>query len=80
MNTLDLFWTLLKAATGMVVLLGGSFLVQAAWRRVFPEYPVDQDVLAERLGCQQCPRQSQCEHRTDRMLAGSPDSHSPSLQ
>ena len=50
-----------KAILGILLILGGSLLVQAAWRRVFPGVAADEDVLAGRLGCHACPRQLSCE-------------------
>ncbi len=53
--------TALKAIIVITVLLGGWMLVQAAWRRVFPDRAVDEDVMAGRLGCHQCPCDAPCE-------------------
>jgi len=47
--------TSLKAILGIVVILGGWILVQQAWRRVFPGTTPGDDVLADRIGCHQCP-------------------------
>ena len=53
--------TAIKAIIGITVILGGWLLVQAAWRRVFPGTPIDEDVLAGRLGCHQCPCERPCD-------------------
>ncbi len=55
-----MFTTALKAILGILVILGGWLLVQAAWRRTFPGVPADEDVLAGRIGCRGCPRDSSC--------------------
>ncbi len=51
----------IKAILGIVIILGGWLLVQAAWRRVFPDTEPGEDALAGRLGCHQCPCQTPCE-------------------
>lgn len=51
----------LKTIVALTVILCGWLLVQGAWRRIFPGTPADEDVMAGRLGCHQCPRESTCE-------------------
>ena len=61
MKDLNMLVSALKAVIGIVTILGGWLLVQVAWRRVFPGTPCDEDVLAGRIGCHDCPRDSSCD-------------------
>lgn len=49
-----------KALLGITVILCGWLLVQALWRRGFPQTPADEDVLAGRLGCHNCACPAPC--------------------
>jgi hypothetical protein len=53
--------TAIKGLIGIIFILFGWLLVQTAWRRVFPDTPIDEDVLAGRLGCHDCSRQTTCD-------------------
>ena len=53
----------ITALLGVTTILLCWLLVQAAWRRVFPETPADEDILAGRLGCHGCACKSSCEEK-----------------
>lgn len=50
-----------KAIVGILSVLGAWLLVGAAWRRVFPGLPADEDVMSGRMGCLNCPCDTHCE-------------------
>ena len=54
---------MLKATTGICIILGGWLLVQRLWR-IVAGVPADQDALAGRLGCHSCGCKSPCENET----------------
>ena len=66
----------LKAVLGILVITGGWLLVQVAWRRVFPGVAPDEDVLAGRIGCHDCPRDSSC-HQPNCEAGGVPAPTNP---
>jgi len=54
--------TTFKTLLGITAILSGWLLVQAAWRRVFPGTPPDEDALADRIGCHNCRCLEPCEN------------------
>ena len=61
---MNLILEFLKAGLGLGALLALWLGVQIAWRRAFPGHvPVDEDILAGRLGCHDCTCSTPCENR-----------------
>lgn len=59
------------AASGIVSMMVLWIVIQFLWRKVFPEYTQDEDILADRTKCSHCGCTTACKNKRRLLNGGS---------